>query len=390
MGVLSSCNSSLSKVSLKKIYLSSESSAKEHSLRNPSAIAENAERMPSGIVRTGLVMDADRKAGITALADKTEENIALRSAKRTVDDNGVTVILKEENVIYLTIELDNTEDYYIMDFKLFCEEEDLEVVTRSSKRTVKAGSKMTFRWDEAIITNGNQSATFEVHLSKSDVSPDKIKISDMFYSDKGDGSNRKAVNLNNKEIITVYKVDQFLETVERRNYFDAFYFRLNAAENCTVKGVYVDDTSFKPDENGEYAVPGGHLRIEYDYAIDGGPVYHGALEENIELLKLEYAGDPNVREGIYISYTVEPRHYFTIDVYMKVTGTDADIFYIEEYRDVYIGKNTNVHPICGEMIDYWFQVPANVYSIHVNIAGSGFTLEEIAEIINVTIVDYGM
>lgn len=31
-----------------------------------------------------------------------------------------------------------------------------------------------------------------------------------------------------------------------------------------------------------------------------------------------------------------------------------------------------------------------IYSIHVNIAGSGFTLEEIAEIINVTIVDYGM
>lgn len=155
-----------------------------------------------------------------------------------------TIIYKTQTTLYFTIKLSNPRNYYILDFRLSCEQEDVEV--KQGSHYSKINDANTYiRWDEATDRIGNHTATFELKLPNADVSPDKIKILDMYYSDRTDGTNKTSVNMNNKETYTVYKIDEPVKMINRKNNFTEFSFELEKIEGAVVKSVSVDGKEYR-------------------------------------------------------------------------------------------------------------------------------------------------
>ena len=195
-----------------------------------------------------------------------------------------TIIYKTQTTLYFTINLSNPKNYYILDFRLTCAEEDVEV--KQGNHYSNINNENTYiRWDEAVDRIGNHTATFELHLPDANITPDNIKISEMYYSDRTDGTNKTSVNMNNKETYTVYKIDEPVVMTDRKNNFDEFSFKLAAIEGAVVKSVKVDGVAFDADAAGVYHIPGGELVVEYEYEVKDGIKYEKKIEEKIELLR---------------------------------------------------------------------------------------------------------
>lgn len=110
-----------------------------------------------------------------------------------------TFIFKSQTTINFDIKLNNPKNYYIMDFKLTCDEEQIEYYDKEMEKWTPIND-IWIRWSGS----NNQESRYRLRLPNPEISPDKIKISEMYYSDRTDGTNKTAVNMNNKETYTVY------------------------------------------------------------------------------------------------------------------------------------------------------------------------------------------
>ena len=202
-------------------------------------------------------------------------------ASHNVGEN-YSIIYKTQSTIYFTINLSNPNNYYILDFRIACSEEGAYI--RQGVGYASLQSKPYIRWDEAVSRMGNIRATYEIVLANPEVSPTSIRILDMYYSDRNDGASKTAVNLNDKDEYTIYKVDQLMMK-NRQNGFDSFKFSIYEGSATDIK-VTVDNVEYEPVEE-VYSIPSGRLEIKFKYETDG-KVRRDIYSETIQTLYLNF------------------------------------------------------------------------------------------------------
>lgn len=239
-----------------------------------------------------------------------------------------TVIYRGEKTIYLTITLDNPNNYYIMDFKLSCEVEDIKVKQGNHYNSINDPNTF-IRWDEAIDRVGNRQATFELQLSDPSINPETITISEMYYSDRTDGTNKTNVNMNNFSQYSIYKVEFPFTMNERKNSFTEFTFRLTPSVQTTINKVTVDGVEYTPDGNSDYHIPGGKLRIEYTIHLEPNVTYDEYYEEDIVLLQLVRT---NAEKKITRVDYNEMEHKLIL--YYRLIGTDTHMVFFNSFPTV--------------------------------------------------------
>ena len=276
-----------------------------------------------------------------------------------------TIIYKTQTTLYFTINLSNPKNYYILDFRLTCAEEDVEV--KQGNHYSKINNENTYiRWDEAVDRIGNHTATFELHLPDANITPDNIKISEMYYSDRTDGTNKTSVNMNNKETYTVYKIDEPVVMTDRKNNFEEFSFKLAAIEGAVIKSVKVDEVAYDADAEGVYHIPGGELVVEYEYEVKDGVKYEKKIEEKIELLRFVKMY-PESETNAYLSSN---KNKFVV-IEGIFTGTDSNKIMVKGdlLRDTpFIIYEDNFNIYFSEVISY------DEINVIITVAGTEFDL----------------
>lgn len=208
----------------------------------------------------------------------SEGESSSESEKNLLDGTDYIIIYKNQTIINFTINLSNPQDYYIMDFTLSAENEDVEYLT--TEGTWKSIKDRSIRW----ISSDNETCTYHLRLLNENATPSKIKILSMYYSDRNDGTNKTAVNLNNKETYTIYKVNSDVEKnvveltdVENIYKADSMKFKIKSIENANIKKIYDRDTDaeYSANEEGFYILSTHESTLAIDYEYQ--------LEENIVL-----------------------------------------------------------------------------------------------------------
>ena len=246
------------------------------------------------------------------------------------------VIYKSENVINLTIKLSNPNNYYIMDFKLSCEQENVLVHQGSHWSNIN-DSDTYIRWDEGSNRLGNREATFELKLPDEEISPDVIRVDNLYYSDRTDGSNKTAVNTNNKETYTIYKIEKLFEITEKTVNNVEAKIKLNVSDTVSELKFTVDGTEYNVGEDGYYHVPGGDLTIAGKYTVNGlNEVLTKTITGKITLINVEVA-------------------------YVEHTDLSPDTMNIESAWD-YWGKSNNIAAIFIKVYEtLGYQPKINLY-----------------------------
>lgn len=235
-----------------------------------------------------------------------------------------TFIFKSQTTINFDIKLNNPKNYYIMDFKLTCDEEQIEYYDKEMEKWTPINN-IWIRWSGS----NNQESRYRLRLPNPEISPDKIKISEMYYSDRTDGTNKTAVNMNNKETYTVYKVEDDLVTTETvYNSREKYVFRMakkEGVEILSVKGNSVDLAK----EGDNYIMPeSGKIVIEYQ-KVNGNVTYKGKCEKEIELIRFEI--DDRRSGGI------NNEDIAIIDIIFKnLSGIDCNNIILKNGDDIYL------------------------------------------------------
>ena len=225
-----------------------------------------------------------------------------------------TFIFKSQTTINFDIKLNNPKNYYIMDFKLTCDEEQIEYYDKEMEKWTPIND-IWIRWSGS----NNQESRYRLRLPNPEISPDKIKISEMYYSDRTDGTNKTAVNMNNKETYTVYKVEDDLVVTETvSNSREKYVFRMTKKEGVEIKSFTVAGVDYmdRINDEGLYEMTSnGKIVVEYERK-NGNVVYKGKYEKDIELIEFKttdyWGGD----------FEWFGRQFY---IYYKITGTDFDI-----------------------------------------------------------------
>ena len=243
-----------------------------------------------------------------------------------------TFIFKSQLEINFDIKLNNPKNYYIMDFKLTCDEEQIEYYDKEMEKWTPIND-IWIRWSGS----NNQESRYRLRLPNPEISPDKIKISEMYYSDRTDGTNKTAVNMNNKETYTVYKVEDDLVVTETvSNSREKYVFRMNQKEGVEIKGFTVAGVDYMDRINAEglyEMTSNGKIVVEYERK-NGNVTYKGKVEKDIELIKFHETPHE-------LRFKWFGRQFY---IYYKITGTGFDISKIsidgidceieESYKDV--------------------------------------------------------
>lgn len=276
-----------------------------------------------------------------------------------------TIIYKTQTTLYFTINLSNPKNYYILDFRLTCAEEDVTV--KQGNHYSNINSENTYiRWDEAVDRIGNHTATFELHLPNANITPDNIKISEMYYSDRTDGTNKTSVNMNNKETYTVYKIDEPVVMTDRKNNFEEFSFKLAAIEGAVVKSVKVDGVAFDADAEGVYHIPSGELVIEYEYTVTDGVKYEKKIEEKIELLKFVKMSETEETAVMLNGELSE-----VISILGRYEGTDSDKIMV---KGDYLQENPISIYDKEILVRFIKEIAYNEINVIITVAGTEFNL----------------
>lgn len=264
-------------------------------------------------------------------ADNSESESESPDVSADIPD--YTFIFKSQTTINFDIKLNNPKNYYIMDFKLTCEEEQIEYYDKEMEKWTPIND-IWIRWSGS----NNQESRYRLRLPNPEISPDKIKISEMYYSDRTDGTNKTAVNMNNKETYTVYKVEDDLVVTETvSNSREKYVFRMAKKEGVEIKSFTVAGVDYidRINDEGLYEMTSnGKIVVEYERR-NGNVTYKGKVEKDVELIEFQttdyWGGD----------FEWFGRQFY---IYYKITGTDFDIskMYIdgidceikERYRDV--------------------------------------------------------
>lgn len=215
---------------------------------------------------------------INGMSDNNEE----KNSNAPIDaPSDYTFILKSQLEINFDIKLSNPKNYYIMDFKLTCDEEQIEYYDEKMEKWTPIND-VWIRWSGS----NNQESRYRLKLPTPEISPDKIKISEMYYSDRTDGTNKTAVNMNNKETYTVYKVEDNLLTTETvSNSREKYVFRINKMEGVEILNVTENGVDLTSADGNYEVTSNGKIVIEYQKNIDK-VIYKGKYEKDIELVSL--------------------------------------------------------------------------------------------------------
>ena len=272
-----------------------------------------------------------------------------------------TFIFTSQLEINFDIKLNNPQNYYIMDFKLTCDEEQIEYYDKEMEKWTPINN-IWIRWSGS----NNQESRYRLKLPNTEISPDKIKISEMYYSDRTDGTNKTAVNMNNKETYTIYKIESSLEIIKMTDVINSkneFSFKIDKIEGAEITGVVFDRNKITPDENGVYKLTkNGKLEIKYTYKVAENVIYKTTYEEDIELIEIGFP-EEGQQSIIILDDT-------TVELYVYLTGSHLDDDYydiedaIKEYKGtryyMYGGTLTILTADINDFINY-----ANVTEIEV-------------------------
>lgn len=215
-------------------------------------------------------------------ADNSESESESPDVSADIPD--YTFIFKSQTAINFDIKLNNPKNYYIMDFKLTCDEEQIEYYDKEMEKWTPIND-IWIRWSGS----NNQESRYRLRLPNPEISPDKIKISEMYYSDRTDGTNKTAVNMNNKETYTVYKVEDDLVVTETvSNSCEKYVFKIAKKEGVEIKSFTVAGVDYMNRINAEglyEMTSNGKIVVEYERK-NGNVTYRGKYERDIELVNI--------------------------------------------------------------------------------------------------------
>lgn len=272
-----------------------------------------------------------QKIAVFNLSEKSTDNSENESADNSESESespdvsadipDYTFIFKSQTTINFDIKLNNPKNYYIMDFKLTCDEEQIEYYDKEMEKWTPINN-IWIRWSGS----NNQESRYRLRLPNPEISPDKIKISEMYYSDRTDGTNKTAVNMNNKETYTVYKVEDDLVVTETvSNSCEKYAFKMAKKEGVEIKSFTVAGVDYmdRINDDGLYEMTSnGKIVVEYERR-NGNVTYRGKVEKDVELIEFQttdyWGGD----------FEWFGRQFY---IYYKITGTDFDIskMYIDD------------------------------------------------------------
>lgn len=239
-------------------------------------------------------------------ADYSESESESESPDVSADIPDYTFIFKSQTTINFDIKLNNPKNYYIMDFKLTCDEEDIQYYDEKMEKWTSINN-IWIRWSGS----NNQESRYRLRLPNPEVSPDKIKISEMYYSDRTDGTNKTAVNMNNKETYTVYKVEDDLVVTETvSNSCEKYIFKMAKKEGVEIKSFTVAGVDYMDRINAEglyEMTSNGKIVVEYERK-NGNVTYKGRVEKDVELFSYDKIISVNDWDG-----------------FINITGTDLPI-----------------------------------------------------------------
>lgn len=238
-------------------------------------------------------------------------------------------IFKDQTIINFTIKLNNPYDYYIMDFRLSADDEEVEYYT--TEGTWKSIKDRDIRW----MGSDNETCTYQLRLLSPDSTPSNIRIKWMYYSDKRDGRNKFAVNLNNRERYTIYKVDSDIKNTAVRFYdvinpLDGLNadrtaqlpikFKIGAIDGAKIEKVMISGAEGVANENGEYTRPGtsGGVSVEYSYNVKKNVTIKSKITLAIGTLSISY---PNKTSFIGKIESLGNKNFYYIHISMDGFGT---------------------------------------------------------------------
>ena len=133
----------------------------------------------------------------------------------------------------------------------------------------------------------------------------------MYYSDRTDGTNKTAVNMNNKETYTVYKVEDDLVVTETvSNSCEKYVFKMAKKEGVEIKSFTVAGVDYMDRINAEglyEMTSNGKIVVEYERK-NGNVTYRGKYEKDVELFSYDKIISVNDWDG-----------------FINITGTDLPI-----------------------------------------------------------------
>lgn len=274
-------------------------------------------------------------------ADNSESESESPDVSADIPD--YTFIFKSQTTINFDIKLNNPKNYYIMDFKITCDEEQIEYYDKEMEKWTPIND-IWIRWSGS----NNQESRYRLRLPNPEISPDKIKISEMYYSDRTDGTNKTAVNMNNKETYTVYKVEDDLVVTETvSNSCEKYVFRMAKKEGVEIKSFTVAGVDYmdKINDDGLYEMTSnGKIVVEYERK-NGNVTYKGKVEKNVELVNIvikettsdwavESVNGTDIFElyKVIIEQTYKDYDYIQ-DSYSNYINYEIKINYIRNYYD---------------------------------------------------------
>ena len=274
-------------------------------------------------------------------ADNSESESESPDVSADIPD--YTFIFKSQTTINFDIKLNNPKNYYIMDFKLTCDEEQIEYYDKEMEKWTPIND-IWIRWSGS----NNQESRYRLRLPNPEISPDKIKISEMYYSDRTDGTNKTAVNMNNKETYTVYKVEDDLVVTETvSNSCEKYAFKMAKKEGVEIKSFTVAGVDYMDRINAEglyEMTSNGKIVVEYERK-NGNVTYKGKVEKNVELVNIvikertsdwavESVNGTDIFElyKVIIEQTYKDYDYIQ-DSYSNYINYEIKINYIRNYYD---------------------------------------------------------
>lgn len=314
-----------------------------------------------------------QKMAVFNLSEKSTDNSENESADNSESESEApdvsadipdyTFIFKSQTTINFDIKLNNPKNYYIMDFKLTCDEEQIEYYDKEMEKWTPINN-IWIRWSGS----NNQESRYRLRLPNPEISPDKIKISEMYYSDRTDGTNKTAVNMNNKETYTVYKVEDDLVVTETvSNSCEKYVFKMTKKEGVEIKSFTVAGVNYMDRINAEglyEMTSNGKIVVEYERK-NGNVTYKGKYERDIELFSYKKIIGVNDKDGfinikgtdlpmVLVKYSTKSRpdeiYYYILDNGgMHFTGGSFNIYLIF-VDDVILDDDGQIIGVVGEKI----------------------------------------
>ena len=279
------------------------------------------------------------------------------------------VIYRTQELVDFTINLDNSDPhkYHIHDIELSSDDENVEIEIFNSRTGESEFVPLNECGPIDWVGTSMKKATYTLKLSNTEkTDPTKIRIDNIFYSNRETGVNDLRVNLNDRENYDIYRTDAEIKFLRRQNSNNFFEFDLEKTDVDTIT-VKVNGEEVLPEPSTEseaystYRLPfEGELTISYTSEVEAGKVYHNIYKETIQFLKFErtYAG--GCVTGVDAAF-----------IYCKISGTDF------EYKNITVKDQVIGYPGFAKIeTDSWGQyifINVETHNLVLIICGTEFS-----------------